>query len=153
MPMSPTNSPSPDAVAADTWVIAADASEGARQRLAEAWRYRRIVWFFASRAILKMHAKTKLGWPWVLIRTLFPLLVGSFVYGSVMQVDSGPHPYFLFLLVGSIAWSFFDTPLTRASRGLEMNRALIRKLYLPRMILPLTQMAAGLIEPLDRKSV
>ena len=46
--MSLTNSPSADALATETWVITPDTSVGVRQRLAEAWRYRRIVWFFGS---------------------------------------------------------------------------------------------------------
>ena len=138
----------PADAAAEPWVIAANAEPGIRDRLAELWRYRRIIWFFGTRAVTRLYAKTKLGWPWLLIRPLAPIFVGALVYGRVMAVDSGPYPYFLFLVVATTAWNFFDAPLTRASRGLEVNRELIRKLYLPRMILPVTQMFAGLVEPI-----
>jgi lipopolysaccharide transport system permease protein len=146
--MPPTSSLSPDTTPAEAWVIAANAEPGLRDRLAELWRYRRIIWFFGLRAVTKLYAKTKLGWPWLIIRPLAPIAVGSLVYGRVMQVDTAPFPYFLFLTVATAAWNFFDSPLTRASRGLEVNRELIRKLYLPRMILPITQIFAGLVEPL-----
>ena len=139
-----SSSPSPDL----EWVISANAEPGVGTRLAELWRYRRIVWFFGIRAIRGLYSKTKLGWPWLIIRPLAPVLVGALVYGQVMEVDPGPYPYFLFLVVATTAWNFIDGPLTRASRGLEVNRELIRKLYLPRMILPLTQMFAGLVEPI-----
>ena len=63
--------------------------------------------------------------------------VGSFVFGSVMKVPSGGVPYFVFFLVGQIPWNCFDGPLIRGSRGLEVNRELLTKLYVPRIILPL----------------
>jgi lipopolysaccharide transport system permease protein len=65
-----------------------------------------------------------------------------------MKVPSDGLPYFLFLLTGSTIWSFLDGPLIFATRGLESNRHLLTKLYLPRLIMPAGQMAAGLAEPL-----
>jgi lipopolysaccharide transport system permease protein len=129
------------------WVIAPDTHEGVQARTSEVWRYRRILWFFALKAVQVLYAKTHLGPAWILIRTLVPLAVSSFVYGSVMNVPSGGIPYFLFFLIGQIPWNCFDGPVIRGSRGLEMNRILLTKLYIPRMILPLAQMGAGLIEP------
>ena len=130
-----------------TWVIAADAREGPAARLRELWQYRRVLAFFSLKAIQSLYAKTRLGWPWLFIRVLVPLVVGSFVFGGVMEVPSGAVPYFIFFTTGQLAWNVFDGPLIRGSRGLEVNRDLLRKLYLPRMILPLGQLAAGLVEP------
>jgi lipopolysaccharide transport system permease protein len=134
---------------ADTngWVIGADTSEGWWRRLREVWQYRRVLSFFSIKAVQSLYAKTRLGMPWLFIRVLFPLAVGSFVFGSVMDVPSGAVPYFIFFATGQLAWNFFDGPLIRGSRGLEVNRELLRKLYIPRVILPMGQMAAGLVEP------
>jgi lipopolysaccharide transport system permease protein len=129
------------------WVIAADARDGFLARVREVWQYRRVLWFFSLRSLQSLYAKTYLGVWWVLIRTLVPLGVGSFVFGTVMQVPTGAVPYFLFFLAGQVPWNFFDGPLIRASRGLEANRQLLTKLYVPRIILPIGQMAAGLVEP------
>jgi lipopolysaccharide transport system permease protein len=137
-------SPSSDPQA---WVIVPDAHEGFGRRTREVWQYRRILWFFSVKALQSLYAKTYLGVWWILIRTLVPLAVGSFVFGSVMNVPSGGVPYFLFFLVGQVPWNCFDGPLIRGSRGLEANRQLLTKLYVPRIILPLGQMAAGLVEP------
>lgn len=131
----------------NTWVIAADAREGAGARLRELWQYRRVLAFFALKAVQKLYAKTKLGMPWLFIRVLVPLAVGSLIFGGVMEVPSGGVPYFIFFTTGQLAWNFFDGPLIRGSRGLELNREMLRKLYLPRMALPLAQLPAGLIEP------
>lgn len=132
---------------AGPWVIAADTREGFTSRALEVWRYRRILGFFAVKAVQGLYAKTHLGVSWIFIRTLVPLFIGSFVFDTVMRVPSGGVPYFLFFVAGQIAWNCFDGPLIRGSRGLETNRMLLTKFYVPRIILPLGQMAAGLVEP------
>jgi lipopolysaccharide transport system permease protein len=130
------------------WVIEPHTREGFAARAGEVWRYRRILWFFSLKAIQSLYSKTHLGPSWILIRTLVPLAVGSFVFGRVMNIPSGGIPYFLFFLIGQIPWNCFDGPVVRGSRGLEMNRTLLTKLYIPRIILPLGQMGAGLLEPI-----
>lgn len=130
------------------WAIGADADEGFGSRAREVWRYRRILWFFAVKSLQALYAKTILGPAWIFIRTLVPLGVGSFVFGSIMRVPSGGVPYFVFFLTGQVIWNFFDGPLIRGSRGIEVNRQLLTKLYVPRMILPLGSMAGGIAEPL-----
>jgi lipopolysaccharide transport system permease protein len=130
------------------WVLAPDLRVGALQRLDEVWRYRRILGFFAVKAVQALYAKTRLGPVWLLVRPLAPLLASTLAFGGIMKVPSDGFPYFLFLLVGTTMWNFFDSPLIFATRGLESNRQILTKLYLPRLILPAGQMAAGLVEPI-----
>src|SRR5215813_1446289 len=130
------------------WTITADGRDGFVARVREVWQYRRILWFFAVRAMQTMYRKTNLGIWWLFIRTLVPLLVGTFVFGEVIDVPTGGVPYFVFFLAGQLPWNLFQGPLVRASRGIDSNRQLLTKLYIPRIILPLGQMAAGVIEPL-----
>ena len=129
------------------WVLAADAKPGIGTELGEFWKYRRVLAFFSIKSLQSLYAKTHLGLPWVFIRVLFPLAVGSFVFGSVMEIESGAVPYFIFFTTGQLAWNFFDGPLVRGSRGIAVNRELLKKLYIPRVILPMGQMTAGLVEP------
>ena len=131
----------------DGWVISADTREGVGARLRELWQYRRVLVFFSIKSVQSLYAKTRLGIPWIFIRTLVPLAVGSFVFGAVMQVPSGMVPYFIFFTTGQLAWNCFDGPLLRCSRGIDSHRELLRKLYIPRMILPLGQVSAGLVKP------
>lgn len=130
-----------------TWTIGADADQGFGTRTREVWRYRRILWFFSLKSLQTLYSKTVLGPAWIFIRTIVPLGVGSFVFGEIMEVPSGGVPYFVFFLAGQIPWNCFDGPLIRGSRGIEMNRQLLTKLYVPRIILPLASMTAGVAEP------
>ena len=116
-------------------------------RVREVWQYRRILSFFAVRAVQSLYRKTYLGAWWLFIRTLVPLLIGAFVFGEVIDVPSGNVPYLVFFLAGQLPWNFFDGPLVRASRAIDSNRQLLTKLYIPRIVLPLGQMTAGVVEP------
>jgi lipopolysaccharide transport system permease protein len=129
------------------WILAPDLRMGVRAHLEEVWRYRRILWFFAVKAVQQLYSKTRFGAAWLIIRPLAPIATASLVFGQVMNVPSAGLPYFLFLLTGTTIWNFFDTPLIFATRGLESNRQLLTKLYLPRLILPVGQMSAGMVEP------
>lgn len=131
----------------EPWIIAPELDLGFAGRLREVWRYRRILLFFAVKAVQALYADTKLGVGWLILRPLAPVLVGTLVFGELMAAPSEGVPYFLFFLAGSIIWGFFSEPLMRGSRGLEVNRQLLTKLYLPRVILPAGQLAAGLVEP------
>lgn len=129
------------------WVISAGEDQGFLARAREVWQYRRILGFFSQKSVQSLYAKSRLGVIWLFIRALVPLGAASFVFGSVMKVPSAGVPYFLFFLIGQIPWNCFDGPWMRGGRGIEANRALLTKLYIPRVILPLAQMTAGLIEP------
>jgi lipopolysaccharide transport system permease protein len=135
------------AVRADKWVISAHYGPDLRGRLREFWRYRAIIRFFGDRAFKALYARSQLGWLWLLIRPLAPLAAGAIVYGGVMAVPSYGVPYFLFLLSSSIIWMLFERTLGWGTRGLEMNRHIIIKLYFPRSVLPLATMAPGLSDP------
>jgi lipopolysaccharide transport system permease protein len=129
------------------WVLAHDHGFHAVARAREIWRYRRLIWFFSTQAFQALYKRTQLGWLWVPIRPLAPLALGAVVYSTVIGVPATGVPYFLLLLVGTIAWNCFDGPWMWGSRGLELNRHLVTKLYFPRMILPLSTMSPGLAEP------
>lgn len=130
------------------WVLAHDHGFHAITRAREFWHYRRLIWFFAKQAFQVLWVKTHLGWLWVPIRQLTPILFGAVVYGSVMNIPSMGVPYLLLLVVSSLSWDCFDGPWLWGSRGIDLNRHLVTKLYFPRMILPLASMSPGLAGPL-----
>ena len=133
--------------AAGQWVIVPNAREGFGARAREVWHYRRVLLFFSLKSLQSLYSKTHLGVWWIFIRTLVPLLVGTFVFGTVMNISSGGVPYLVFFLTAQIPWNCFDGPLVSGSRGLEINRQLLVKLYIPRIILPVAGLTRGAVEP------
>ena len=115
-------------------------------RAEELWRYRRILWFFASRRINERYEDKTLGRFWMFVQPLAPILISTFIFGSMLQVPSDGVPYFLFLLAGMSCWRIFDRGVQRVTRSLDQNRALIKKVYFPRLIAPISSVAPALTE-------
>jgi len=126
------------------WVIE-PRREGFVARFRDVWRYRRLLRFFARQAFEKLYARTILGWSWLFIRPLFPLVVSTFVFGGVLGVGSQGVPYFLFLAVGMATWDLFQQATTWGTRSLEMNRSFLTRIYIPRLILPIASMAPAVL--------
>jgi lipopolysaccharide transport system permease protein len=130
--------------AADEWRIE-PFSGGIRPRAREIWQYRRLGLFFALKALEKTYQRTKLGWLWLLIRPLFPLFTKTLIFGGLFAVPTDGVPYFLFLVTASSAWELFASAVGWGTRSLELNRGLLKQLYMPRLILPLAMMSPAFL--------
>ncbi len=127
-----------------TWVIE-PSRVGSWAYLREFWRYRRITWFFGGRTLKKMYKRTYLGRLWILLRPLAPLAISTLIFGGLLGVPSDGVPYFLFFLAGSTAWVFFEQSLMWVTRSLEINRGLVKKVYFPRLVVPVAGVTPGLV--------
>jgi lipopolysaccharide transport system permease protein len=127
------------------WVIE-PARVGLLARAEELWRYRRILWFFASRRINERYEDATLGRFWMFAQPLAPILISTLIFGSMLQVPSEGVPYFLFFLTGMSCWRIFERGVLRVTRSLDQNRGLIKKVYFPRLIAPISSAAPALTE-------
>ena len=127
------------------WVIE-PARVGLIARAEELWRYRRILWFFASRRINERYEDATLGRFWMFAQPLAPILISTLIFGSMLQVPSDGVPYFLFFLTGMSCWRIFERGVLRVTRSLDQNRGLIKKVYFPRLIAPISSAAPALTE-------
>jgi lipopolysaccharide transport system permease protein len=134
------STPEPLVAPSDTWVIEPRV-DGLTARGREVWRYRRLLRFFAAKSVQKLYGRTVLGWAWLFIRPLFPLVVKTLVFGGVLAVGSDGIPYFLFLVIGTTIWELFTGCCVWGTRSLELNRSLISRIYVPRLILPVAMMS------------
>jgi lipopolysaccharide transport system permease protein len=117
---------------------------GARAR--EIWAYRRMFLFFGRRAFEKLYRRTALGKVWIFLRPLVPLCVRVFIFGALLAVGGTTKvPYFLFMSVGTAAWELFNSSLMWATRSLQLNGAILSRLYVPRLILPVASMVPALV--------
>jgi lipopolysaccharide transport system permease protein len=130
---------------AQKWVIE-PARVGLVARAEELWRYRRILWFFASRRIKERYEDKTLGRFWMFFQPLAPILISTLIFGSMLQVPSDGIPYFLFFLTGMSCWRIFERGVQRVTRSLDQNRGLIKKVYFPRLIAPISSVAPALTE-------
>jgi lipopolysaccharide transport system permease protein len=131
--------------AATDWWLIEPRQNSVLDRARELWRYRYLWWYFASDTLLSTFRRSKLGWLWLLLRVTAPVGLNAIVFGGVLGVDSGATPYFLFFLCGTTTWVLFERSLLFVTRSLESNRKLITKVYFPRLILPMSAVAPGLL--------
>jgi len=131
-------------VSGDLWMIEPQ-QHGVLDRVRELWRYRYLWWYFAAEALKAMYRRTKLGWIWLVIRVTAPVGVSALFFGGVLGVSSNGPPYFLFFSCGMTTWILFERSLLVVTRSLERNRKLVTKVYFPRLILPLSAVAPGLL--------
>jgi lipopolysaccharide transport system permease protein len=133
-----------DGVAADWWVVE-PRQHGVLDRARELWRYRYLWWYFAADTITSMFRRSKLGWLWLIARVAGPVGLNAAIFGGILGVESGGPPYFLFFLCGMTTWVLFERSLFYVTRSLEQNRKLVTKVYFPRLLLPLSAVAPGLL--------
>lgn len=129
----------------DEWVIEPHRGK-AMARLRECWKYRKFLGFFADRTLKKVYARTILGWSWLILRPVAPILLATWVFGNLLAVPTGGVPYFLFYMVGLTCWHMFEHSWMWVTRSLEINRRVIQKIYVPRLILPLASVVPVVLE-------
>jgi len=73
-------------------------------------------------------------------------VVLSFVFGTVAKVDTGDVPHALFTIAGLSAWTYFSTLLTSAGTSIVGAQSMIKKIYFPRILIPLSKAISGLVD-------
>jgi lipopolysaccharide transport system permease protein len=119
---------------------------GVLERVRELRRYRRLMGFFGDRAIDKLAARTVLGRMWLVLRPLLDVASRAFVFGALLNAPSNGIPYPVFFLAGATAWRLFESGLIWATRSLEINRKLLQKMYVPRLLVPIASFVPALWE-------
>jgi lipopolysaccharide transport system permease protein len=112
----------------------------------ELWRYRELFYIFAWRDIKVRYKQTVLGILWVLIQPVGSMIIFTVFFGKLAKIPSNGLPYSLFVLIGLTFWGFFSNTLSHASNSLIENEGIIKKIYFPRLILPLSAITTSLVD-------
>lgn len=109
-------------------------------------RYRDLLIFMTWREIAVRYKQTALGAAWLLLQPMASTLVLTVVFSFILDADSEGVPYPLFALSGLVVWNTFAYSLRRIAGGFVSNADLLRKVYFPRVILPMAYAASGLVD-------
>ncbi len=115
-------------------------------RLAEVWAARELLFFLVWRDIKVRYKQTALGAAWAIVQPLFTMLVFSLFFGRLAKIPSDGLPYPVFSYAALVPWNFFAQGLTQASDSLVGSANLIRKVYFPRLVIPLSAVIAGSVD-------
>lgn len=112
--------------------------------LRELWHYRELIYFLAWRDIIVRYKQTALGVTWAIIQPFFTMVIFSLFFGALAQIPSEGVPYPVFTFTALVPWTFFANGLTQASNSLVGSANLIKKVYFPRLAVPISVVVAGL---------
>jgi lipopolysaccharide transport system permease protein len=112
----------------------------------EFWHYRELLYFLTLRDIKVRYKQTLLGVSWVLLQPLVTTVVFTIFLGILIRVPSDGTPYVLFVYVGLLPWTYFSAAIISSSGSLVNNAHLITKVYFPRSIIPVSAVAARLLD-------
>src|ERR1039457_7174971 len=143
----PALGPSDGRLAGELPVIRIQPSKGwVALQLKDLWEYRELLYFFIWRDIKVRYKQTALGAAWAVIQPLFTMLIFSLFFGRLAKVPSDGIPYPLFAFTALVPWTFFAQGLSQSADSLVGSGNLIKKVYFPRLAIPLSTVSSGLVD-------
>ena len=115
-------------------------------RLRELWEFRELLYFLVWRDLKVRYRQTVLGATWAVLQPFFTMLIFSVFFGRLAGIPSDGVPYPLFAFTALVPWTFFAQGLTLASNSLVANQGLIRKVYFPRLVIPIGTVVSNVID-------
>lgn len=109
-------------------------------------RYRDLFLVLAYRDYRVRYAQTFLGLSWAFLQPAATLLIFTLVFGRAIGIDTGSVPYPLFAVCGMAAWSYFAYVLSQSGTSIIASQEMVKKIYFPRLIIPLSKAAVGFID-------
>lgn len=115
--------------------------------LNELKEYRELFYFFTWRDIKVKYKQTVLGLLWAIIQPLFMTVVFTLFIGeSISQKTQLPIPYPVFALSGMLLWGIFSSGMSNSANSMVNNANIIKKIYFPRLIIPISAVLVSLID-------
>ncbi|MNI55999.1 Teichoic acid translocation permease protein TagG [compost metagenome] len=112
-------------------------------QLKEIYDYREMLRNMVLKDLRTRYKGSVLGFLWTFLNPLLMLAIYSFVFSSIMKSDIPNFP--MFILVALLPWNYFSQAILQGARSIVNNGELLKKVYFPREILPLSVIGSNLI--------
>lgn len=110
------------------------------------WEYRELLYYLTWRDIKVRYKQTVLGAAWAILQPVVSMLIFSVFFGRLVKVPSDGIPYPLFCFAALVPWTFFANGLNQSSNSLIASANLLKKVYFPRLAIPLATVFAGVVD-------
>jgi len=114
--------------------------------LKEIWLYRELLYFLIWRDVKVRYKQTVIGAAWAILQPLMTMVVFTLLFKSIADMPSDGVPYPIFAYTALLPWNLFAGALNRSSLSVVGQSNLITKVYFPRLIVPLSATASGLVD-------
>ena len=112
--------------------------------LKDLWVYRELLYFLTWREIKVRYKQTVLGFAWAILQPFCMMIVFTLFFGTLAKIPSEGIPYPLFNYAALLPWTLFAEGISRSSTTMVQDANLIRKVYFPRLVMPIS----GILSPL-----
>jgi lipopolysaccharide transport system permease protein len=111
----------------------------------ELFRYKDLFITLSWRDFKVRYAQTTLGLLWAILQPVVTLLILSLVFGRFVGVKTEV-PHLLFTVAGMSIWTYFSYVMTNSGNSIIVNQGMVKKIYFPRLIIPLSKAVVGFID-------
>lgn len=115
-------------------------------KLRELWEYRELLYFLTWRDVKVRYKQTVLGAAWAIIQPLMTMVVFSLFFGNLAKIPSDGIPYPIFSYAALVPWTFFANGMGQSSNSLVGAANLIKKIYFPRLVIPISSVISGVVD-------
>ena len=121
-------------------------AKGFSLNLKELWEYRELFFIFTWRDIKVKYKQTILGFSWAVLQPLLMMVIFTVFFAGALDVPSDNLPYPVFVFSGLLIWNIFSTGLSNASNSMVSNANIIKKIYFPRLIIPMSSILVAIFD-------
>jgi ABC-2 type transport system permease protein len=118
--------------------------KGTWQQLRDLGSYRELLVLLVRRELKARYKDSVLGFLWSLIRPLAILLVYYVAIGKFLGAERSIPDFAIYIFTGLTAWQFFTEVVSGGTGCIVGNAGLIKKVYLPREVFPLSVVGSAL---------
>ena len=115
-------------------------------KFGELWEYRELFFFLVWRDIKVRYKQTVLGILWAILQPFLTMVVFSIFFGRLGKIPSDGVPYPIFCYAALVPWTLFSNGLTQSTASLVSSSNLIKKVYFPRIIVPVASVFSGVVD-------
>lgn len=112
----------------------------------ELWAYRELFYFFTWRDIKIKYKQTVLGFLWAVLQPLLMMTIFTLFFGRALNIPSQNLDYPVFVFSGLLVWNTFSIGLSNASNSMVTNASIIKKIYFPRIIIPVSSILVSVFD-------
>ncbi len=110
------------------------------------WHYRELFYFLVWRDVKVRYKQTIIGAGWAVLQPLMTMVIFTVVFSKFAKVPSDGFPYPIFAYTALLPWTYFAQAIGRSGTSLVSSANLIRKVYFPRLIIPISAAVAPLVD-------
>lgn len=108
-------------------------------------QYRAVIQNMVVQELRIRYHRSVLGFLWTLVNPIMMMVSLTLVFSRVLMRGSNPKEYALYLFAGMLPWTMFQVAVSESAFCIIQNENLIRKIYVPKLIFPLTRLLIGLV--------